>query len=342
MLIHIWYPQSYSEYNSIFGSMYSSNNDHGILLLQTLVSFATITVIAVVVHIIGARSRRSTDPYAIDPCPYPNCIRCQQYASVQRQAVRKLPWITQKTSENLARIVDGVQLGIRPRTNKRRSVGESPAVGQYPTVLLVPRLAAQPNVSSLHSRASQTVANSMRAITKECLCSDQPHDWSHNFVGKESKTPWTVLYLMNQGRWAEDTILRHFNRTLSTLGLLDLMNNCIFGNVFLSRLTPGGVIAPHCGPSNVRHRMHVTLKARSSCSKRRPSLLVRETTLHWTQDEIFVFDDSLIHSVEYPFGDNTAAGDNERIVLIVDLWHPDLSPSERAAVCDLYPCSRVA
>lgn len=308
--------------------------DTSTLLLHILVSIAIIAVASLVAHFFRARS---TDPYAIDPCPFPNCIRCQRYAAVQRQALRKLPWITHKGNSDLERIVDGVKMGIRPRTNRKRSMDESPVVGQYPTVLLVPHLAALPNVSSLHSRACDTMANYLPEITEECLCRDRPQKWSNNFVGKESKTPWTVLYLMNQGRWAQSSVLSQFPQTISALRLLDLMNNCIFGNVFISRLTPGGVIEPHCGPSNVRHRMHLTLKETTRKYTQRPWLTVRETTFYWTQDQTFVFDDSLIHSVEYPSGDDTITDDNERIVLIVDLWHPDLSPNERAAVCDLYP-----
>eukprot|EP00551_Chaetoceros_affinis_P001915 CAMPEP_0203643886 /NCGR_PEP_ID=MMETSP0088-20131115/9328_1 /ASSEMBLY_ACC=CAM_ASM_001087 /TAXON_ID=426623 /ORGANISM="Chaetoceros affinis, Strain CCMP159" /LENGTH=59 /DNA_ID=CAMNT_0050500209 /DNA_START=47 /DNA_END=226 /DNA_ORIENTATION=+ len=55
----------------------------------------------------------------------------------------------------------------------------------------------------------------------------------------------------------------------------------------------------------------------------------------WEEGEAFVFDDSLIHSAEYP---NVANGSTEvRVVLVVDLWHPSLSDDERGLLASLYP-----
>ena len=48
-----------------------------------------------------------------------------------------------------------------------------------------------------------------------------------------------------------------------------------------------------------------------------------------------MFDDSFVHSVEYPACDEEE--DRCRIVLIVDLWHPELTQAERQILCHMYP-----
>ena len=51
-------------------------------------------------------------------------------------------------------------------------------------------------------------------------------------------------------------------------------------------------------------------------------------TRHWRRGEAFVFDDTIEHEAMNP-------SDRLRVVLIFDLWHPDLSEIEREAVAAL-------
>jgi aspartate beta-hydroxylase len=90
------------------------------------------------------------------------------------------------------------------------------------------------------------------------------------------------------------------------------------------------MIDPHCGPTNVRHRLHFPLAVPSSG----PVLTVANDKLAWNEGCCFVFDDSLVHSVQYPVDSGT---NSCRVVLIVDLWHPDLTAAEREAIANLYP-----
>jgi aspartyl/asparaginyl beta-hydroxylase (cupin superfamily) len=127
------------------------------------------------------------------------------------------------------------------------------------------------------------------------------------------------------------------------------MDGCIFGNVFLSVIQPGTIIEPHCGPTNVRHRLHLTLQTPPSTVKEENvvTLTVRGETIHWTTGKAFVFDDSLVHSVNYSSDSSTHKQQQQqqqqqrqpRIVLIVDLWHPHLLPDEQTAIRDLYPAT---
>jgi aspartyl/asparaginyl beta-hydroxylase (cupin superfamily) len=48
-------------------------------------------------------------------------------------------------------------------------------------------------------------------------------------------------------------------------------------------------------------------------------------TRAWRESEAWIFDDTIEHEAMNP-------SDQLRVILIVDTWHPDLSPTERAAV----------
>lgn len=95
----------------------------------------------------------------------------------------------------------------------------------------------------------------------------------------------------------------------------------IAGLSYFSRMSPGTRIAPHRGPTNLRVRCHLALEAPAGdCGLR-----VGGEKRSWKTGECLVFDDSLEHEAwnctELP-----------RLVLIVDLWHPDLSPGEIAVI----------
>ena len=92
---------------------------------------------------------------------------------------------------------------------------------------------------------------------------------------------------------------------------------------------PGTHIAAHCGPSNYRLRLHLGLSVPRGCRIR-----VGDEVREWRAGECLIFDDSFEHEVWHD-------GSGDRIVLIVDAWHPmldvdalivpTLSPSQRAA-----------
>ena len=94
------------------------------------------------------------------------------------------------------------------------------------------------------------------------------------------------------------------------------------GVVSLSRVQAGSRILPHCGPSNVRARIHLTLEATPGFE-----LKVAEEIRTWQTGKAFVFDDSYEHEVRGP---PLASGKATRSVLIVDQWHNSLSPDARA------------
>ena len=88
------------------------------------------------------------------------------------------------------------------------------------------------------------------------------------------------------------------------------------GHALFSVLEPGTHILPHCGPSNYRLRLHLGLVVPEGCRIR-----VGDETRTWEEGRVLVLDDSFQHEV---WNDS----DSQRIVLIVDIWHPDFSEKE--------------
>lgn len=134
---------------------------------------------------------------------------------------------------------------------------------------------------------------------------------------------WTAIHLWKNGRLVEANA-RHCPQTLALLESLDQPR--IAGaspNAMFSLLAPGVAIPPHVGVSNARLVCHLPLIVPDGCWFR-----VGAETRHWRTGEAFVFDDTIEHEALNP-------SDRLRVVFIFDLWHPDLTDTERSAVTAL-------
>ena len=131
---------------------------------------------------------------------------------------------------------------------------------------------------------------------------------------------WTAIHLLRQGERVEANS-RHCPVTMELLGRLPQPH--IAGaspNAMFSLLAPNTVIPPHVGVNNARLVCHLPLVVPPGCWFR-----VGAETRAWREGEAFVFDDTIEHEAANP-------SEQLRVVLIFDIWHPDLSELERAAV----------
>lgn len=93
--------------------------------------------------------------------------------------------------------------------------------------------------------------------------------------------------------------------------------HCKRGQVKFSVMHPGTHVWPHCGPTNCRLRAHLGLKVPANTNIR-----VAEEKRSWKEGQLLIFDDSFEHEVWHN-------GTTLRLVLIIDVWHPDLTQYER-------------
>jgi hypothetical protein len=91
-----------------------------------------------------------------------------------------------------------------------------------------------------------------------------------------------------------------------------------------SKLTPGTHIQPHHGLLNTRLIVHVPLIAPPGAALR-----VGSQTREWRVGEALVFDDSIEHEA-------WNRGTRDRTVLLFEIWRPELSAEERAALTVLF------
>lgn len=126
---------------------------------------------------------------------------------------------------------------------------------------------------------------------------------------------WDVVFLYERGRRHDDVcalcpVTTHgveSHRTLRTAA----------GLIYVSRMRGSTHIASHRGPTNLRVRCHLGIAIPDGdCAIR-----VGRETRRWEEGRCLVFDDYFQHEA----WNNT---NEDRLVLIADLWHPGLSSTE--------------
>jgi hypothetical protein len=126
---------------------------------------------------------------------------------------------------------------------------------------------------------------------------------------------WNVCYLHFMGKASR---IGRLLCPVTTKQTERLPGGC--GKAFLSALAPGSHIKPHNDATNTRLRMHLGLETPPGCSMR-----VGDECREWQRGGLLLFDGSFEHEV-------WNRGDQTRWVLIIDLWHPELTEPERQAL----------
>ena len=132
---------------------------------------------------------------------------------------------------------------------------------------------------------------------------------------------WGALYLWEYGRLVEENA-DLFERTMQQLEAVPLPR--IKGQlpiVLFSRLAARTHIPPHHGMLNSRLICHLPLVVPANCGV----LRCGSEQKPWVVGETLIFDDSIEHEA----WNNS---NEERIVLLFDIWRPELTPDERELV----------
>ncbi len=131
---------------------------------------------------------------------------------------------------------------------------------------------------------------------------------------------WTAIHLIERGHVIEA------NAVHCPL-LMDLLRNIpqpdIPGagpNAMFSLLAPNTHIPPHTGITNTRLVCHLSLTVPPGCWFR-----VGDVRRDWVPGRAWVFDDTIEHEAMNPT-------DALRVILILDLWHPDLDAAAREGI----------
>ena len=92
---------------------------------------------------------------------------------------------------------------------------------------------------------------------------------------------------------------------------------------FVSILAGGAHIKPHVGLSNLKLTVHFPISLPSKCA-----ISVGNETKAWREGRLLIFDDSFIHEA-------WNHSKQDRIMLIFEIWHPDLTEFEQLTLSQL-------
>ena len=153
---------------------------------------------------------------------------------------------------------------------------------------------------------------------------DRPNRPVKPFHHLNNDPSWTALYLWRDGKLVPE-VAERCPRTLEALSLVPLSH---IGertpSALFSRLEGGAHIPPHSGMLNCRLICHLPLIVPEGCWLRCGNE-IRE----WEEGKLLIFDDSIEHEAKNP-------SDDLRIILLFDIWRPELTETERNAISGIF------
>jgi len=131
---------------------------------------------------------------------------------------------------------------------------------------------------------------------------------------------WT-LYLFHHMGVEVESVTNRCPKTLAVIrSLPGTCTDYVWADTAFSSMGAGTHLRPHCSTDNLRVRIHLGVDIPDGCLMR-----VGDQTRAWEEGKCLAFEDSFEHEV-------WNRSSSRRIVLIVDLWHPDLTAVERRAL----------
>lgn len=232
-----------------------------------------------------------------------------------------------ETGGDLAR----VRNAIWPMTHDEPFQWQAPL--QQPVIFYMPGLEALPVTPNEQLDWAPALEAAWQDIRDEYRAAVEQHITMEPYVpaatrdprwsGLRGKLDWSSIHLFKEGK--RTPLASQFPKTLEAIDHADLVRvDGVPMEVFFSRLVPGAHIPPHFGLTNTRLTTHLPLIVPDDCSIR-----VGSDTYHWGEGRIIAFDDSFEHEAWNRDG-------TDRVVLIFEVHHPDLSDAERAAIEHAY------
>ena len=209
--------------------------------------------------------------------------------------------------------LDRVKVYLRMFTGE---VEEEPGAPlQNPNYPRFPGLASRPFHSGPVPEGARRLEASFDAIREEVL--RLRRDDYLRYAPTKMSSGW-YLYLLHHMGVPMGALNTGCPETLRVLDSLpDLCVEYPWGDAALSLHAPGSHLNAHCSVDSLRRRCHLAIEVPDGCTIR-----VGSETRTWVEGQALLFDDSFEHEVWHH-------GSSDRIVMIVDFWHPELTDIER-------------
>lgn len=224
-----------------------------------------------------------------------------------------------------------MMLGDRERPAEYRPFPQTPLVHYYPDLpyvqfadpagfAWVSKLEAE--FPALRDEAARLLENhaDFRPYVKRNL--QRPQGDVHGML---ENPDWSTLFLWENGGAVEDHVAhcpKIFEAVMRHVPLCHIGKRA--PSVMLSLLRPGARIPLHTGMVNCRYICHLPLVVPPDCGFR-----VGDRTIEWQEGKVILFDDTVQHEA-------WNKSDQNRLVLIFDIWRPELDASEQAQITALF------
>ncbi|GMI01283.1 hypothetical protein TrLO_g1110 [Triparma laevis f. longispina] len=172
---------------------------------------------------------------------------------------------------------------------------------------------------------SSTGLNDSKPMESDYVSTDTEHhlhkgNWEwHSYILKGGKSPSFA------------------QRCPKTASIIDSFGDKLFGTpfsyCFFSTLHADSSIEAHCAAMNLRLRIHLPLIVPvEDVATNKCGIKVASQKRKWEEGKCIVLDDSYQHEV---WNETSEA----RVVLLVDIWHPDVTKDERNSINEMFDYS---
>ena len=202
-----------------------------------------------------------------------------------------------------------------------------------PSLFFLPGLTSKPFWNVIDFRWYSRLASSIPSILSEyeAIKVSRPSDYGSEEDHKLHEGSWAWHSLVTKGKVRGDAALlcpQTSEFLFSNVGE-DLLTDVPFSYAFFSTLNAGASISSHHGPCNIRLRCHVPLIVPEQTDVNKLGMTVGGKTVRWELGKPLLFDDTYEHEV-------WNKSSKERVVLLFDIWHPDLSREERESISAMF------
>lgn len=185
--------------------------------------------------------------------------------------------------------------------------------------------------AKLKSRFEEIKEEFMEATANmEDLAKKGNNIWAGALTDEASSygTGWRTLVLKNRGIW-DPVNVKLFPKTSKAVH----DSGVPAVEVFFASMKPNTDIKPHTDFTNFVLTSHLGLEIPEN-GNNKCRLTIGDETRQWINGEIMLFDTSILHEA-------INETDETRYILMMRIWHPDLTEVERKALQFVYDCLQV-
>ena len=279
----------------------------------------------------------------IAACSLPNCARCSNRRQAKADLLQKLNRYSGDWKWRLSELINSMDRSTDLLQDIYRISGYKDTIEQCTNIWILPGLRQSAFWTKHDHPEIDTVFTALEDVTlQENLLREYRTvsmlDAPFWHVNQTLAGQWSVFYLYNQGRKIETNCQHCPIATKTVENLPGFLEGNLFCFAMFSVLQSGSAIEPHTGPCNYRLRCHLPLHSPPGFF-----LQVGRTSHEWETNRVVVFDDSLVHCVWHsppPESEQrhcVSLSHSCRVVLIIDIWHPEVDHLERKALNGMFP-----